>query len=135
MPAVWLQLVQSTSLVSHCIPPLRRVLANLQTGMMGGMVTDFFELSVSGGPSSHTGGTTASKTGYQVGRRAGRSRRSKARNSLSAGFTRSRLEVERKDSQRNLRDDAIVQTIDYEVRYDGGQPARTSPDSPDQVSY
>lgn len=49
MPAIWLQLVQSASIVCTCIPSLKRVLADLQTGMMAGAISEFFELSVSGG--------------------------------------------------------------------------------------
>jgi hypothetical protein len=37
--------------------------------------------------------------------------------------------VERVDSQKILRDNAIVHTVDYDVRYDGAEPGRASSSS------
>lgn len=59
MPAIWLQLTQSGSIVRTCIPSLKRVLADLQTGMMAGVISEFFELSVSGGQHNPTDGSAA----------------------------------------------------------------------------
>ncbi|KAL4891992.1 hypothetical protein BDV59DRAFT_180642 [Aspergillus ambiguus] len=126
MPVIWLQLTLGSSIVCNCIPPLRRVLADLQTGMMAGTVTDFFEFSVSGGRSNNTGDTSTSKSGSQIGRSKGRSRRSNGRNILAGTSARTRPSVDRRESQRNLRDDVILQTIDYEVRYDGLQRTQSS---------
>ncbi|KAL5357145.1 hypothetical protein BJX96DRAFT_143967 [Aspergillus floccosus] len=127
MPAIWLQLVLSTSIVSNCIPPLRRVLADLQTGMMAGAVTEFFEFSVSGGQSNNTGDRSGSRSGSQVGLKKTRPRGSKSRNIFQRSS--SLHGVDRRESQRNLREDVILQTIDYEVRYDGIRRTRTSPSS------
>ncbi|KAK2741143.1 hypothetical protein FQN57_005745 [Myotisia sp. PD_48] len=48
-PIVWTQAMLCLSIVSTCIPSLKRVLAALQTGLMSGMITECYELSVSGG--------------------------------------------------------------------------------------
>lgn len=125
MPAIWLQLVLSTSIVCNCIPPLRRVLADLQTGMMAGTVTEFFEYSVSGGRSNITGDRSGSRSGSQIGPKKSRSRRSKSRNIFQGSSAVHSMD--RRESQRNLREDVILQTIDYEVHYDGIRRTRTSP--------
>ncbi|KAI9037551.1 uncharacterized protein KD926_000199 [Aspergillus affinis] len=44
MPSIWLQFLQSVSIVCSCIPSLKRVLADLQTGMMAGTISELFEL-------------------------------------------------------------------------------------------
>lgn len=124
MPAIWLQLVQSASILCTCIPTLKRALADLQTGMMAGIVSDFFEVSVSGHSQSHTGDGSASKSGSRTG----------PRGSALGGFHRSRPRVERMDSQKNLRENVIVQSIDYEVRYEGSEVPRASSTSHDLES-
>lgn len=111
MPAIWLQLVQSASILCTCIPTLKRVLADLQTGMMGGAVSDFFEMSVSGAHSSNNDGS-GSKSGSRIGQRTRSAR------AFSGRSRRSHPQVERVDSQKYLRDDVIVQSIDYEVSYE-----------------
>lgn len=124
MPAIWLQLVQSTSLLCTCIPTLKRVLSDLQTGMMAGTVSDFFEISVSGGAATVDG---SSKSGSQIGQR---SRSRSAINSLG-GTHRSRPNLDRMDSRKILRDNVIHQSIDYEVRYEGSGPSCASSTSLD----
>ncbi|CAG8098535.1 unnamed protein product [Penicillium salamii] len=120
MPAIWLQLILSSSILCTCIPTLKRVLADLQTGMMAGTVSDFFEQSVSG--HTNTGSQSVSKSGSGIGQRSASSSTPHSR------FQRSSFGVERMDSQTILRDHAITQTIDYEVRYEGN-PARISSSS------
>ncbi|KAK9860827.1 hypothetical protein MYU51_006133 [Penicillium brevicompactum] len=120
MPAIWLQLILSSSILCTCIPTLKRVLADLQTGMMAGTVSDFFEQSVSG--HTNTGSQSGSKSGSGIGQRSP---------STSTPHSRPRRDsigVERMNSQTILRDHAIVQTTDYEVRYEG-RPVRVSSSS------
>ncbi|CAG7967813.1 unnamed protein product [Penicillium salamii] len=120
MPAIWLQLILSSSILCTCIPTLKRVLADLQTGMMAGTVSDFFEQSVSG--HTNTGSQSVSKSSSGIGQR------SASPSIPHTRFQRSSFGVERMDSQTILRDHAITQTIDYEVRYEGN-PARVSSSS------
>lgn len=129
MPAIWLQLVQSASLLCTCIPTLERALADLRTGMMAGTVSDFFETSVSGHSSGHgnTGDGSASKSGSGTGQRTGSAR-------AFAGLSWSPARVERVDSQTGLRGNVIVQSIDYEVRFEGAESHRTSNTSHDLES-
>ncbi|KAJ5510690.1 hypothetical protein N7453_002793 [Penicillium expansum] len=120
MPAIWLQLILSSSILCTCIPTLKRVLAELQTGMMAGVVSDFFEHSVSG--HTNSGDRSASKSDNAVGQRSGSGSGSASRSPI----LRDSLDVERVDSQKNLRENAIVQTIDYEAFYEGPGSSRAS---------
>lgn len=141
----------SLSIITACIPSLRRVLADLQTGMMAGTVSQFFELSVSGGNASNATpqGVYGSgsrpgdpKTGY-----GGRSPLQSFKEDTSVSRSRTEREhgsntdlrfnfgsskrtqakqppIERSDSVKNLTENAIMQTIDYEVRYEAGPEKR-----------
>lgn len=139
----------SLSIITACIPSLRRVLSDLQTGMMAGTVSEFFELSVSGGEatangvygsSSRTGGGSKAAYGarsplqsFKENTLTSRSR-AERENDPDAGIRfdfghgkragANRNSVERSDSVKNLTENAIVQTIDYEVRYEGGSDGR-----------
>lgn len=139
----------SLSIVTACIPSLRRVLSELQTGMMAGTVSQFFELSVSGGNTSSNPNTngvygSGSRTGDS---KAGRSPLQSFKDTTTISQSRAEREqdsntdlrfnfrnpkraaakqnaIERSDSVKNLTENAIVQTIDYEVRYETGSERR-----------
>jgi hypothetical protein len=157
-PAIWFQVVQSLSIVCACIPGLKRVLADLQTGMMGGTVSEFFELTVSGGRTNTlygSGTKSASKSGYGVGSglhsandpaareddgpgsfAGGKQNKGAIRGQEGKPTMAYRTVVERSDSLKNLTDNAIVQTIDYEVTYERSQERpRASSSSHDVGSY
>ncbi|KKZ68502.1 hypothetical protein EMCG_05861 [[Emmonsia] crescens] len=57
-PTIWAQATLSISIITACIPSLKRVMADLQTGLMAGRVTEFLELSISGGSYSAITGQT-----------------------------------------------------------------------------
>jgi hypothetical protein len=142
MPAVWSQLVQSTSIVCTCIPSLKRVLADLQTGMMAGTVSDFFELSVSGGGVTQygSGSNSKSRSGYVAGSVLGSvnndSRVAAEDRSPPRTTTFSNKQMDRSESLRNLRDNDIVQTTEIELNYSGSpEPDRSSSGSHDMASY
>lgn len=118
MPVIWLQLILSSSILCTCIPTLERVLAELQTGMMAGVVSDFFENSVSG--HTNSGDRSASKSDNAVGQRSGSGSASRSPS------LRDSLDVERVDSQKNLRENTTVQTINYEAFYEGPGSSRAS---------
>ena len=132
MPAIWLQLVQSASLLCTCIPTLKRVLADLQTGMMAGAVSDFFEMSVSGGHNN---------SNNDAGEGSGSGSASKSRGSTSllgqrivtgstrafpGGLHRGRPRVDPMESQTRLRENLLVQSYNYEVGFDGHEPRASS---------
>ncbi|KAJ5154248.1 uncharacterized protein N7500_009687 [Penicillium coprophilum] len=125
MPAIWLQLIISSSIICTCIPTLKRVLAELQTGMMAGVVSDFFEQSVSG--HTNTGDQSGSKSDSAIEQRSG---------SVSASRPQIRgesVDLERVDSQKNLRENAM-RTIDYEAFYEGPDSSRPSSSHSDDLS-
>ncbi|KAE8135384.1 hypothetical protein BDV38DRAFT_252700 [Aspergillus pseudotamarii] len=129
MPTLWLQLIQGASIICTCIPNLKRALAELQTGMMAGTVSELFELSVSGAHSELTDGPT-SKPGRQranatehYGLDSG-GRRKKHMEGLRP--SNHRRMIEPSESMRDLRGSAIIQTVGYEVRWEGGECSRSS---------
>lgn len=85
---------------------LKRVLSDLQTGMMAGVVSDGLQYSVSG--------DYGSRSERRVGQRSVTALRSRSRNSYIAAYRGDGQELERMDSQKNLRDYAAVQNIDEE---------------------
>lgn len=123
MPVIWMQLVESSSILCTCIPMLKRVLSDLQTGMMAGAVSDGLQYSVS---EEQYG----SNSGSRVGQRSVSALQSRSRNSYVAAYRGGRPEIERVDSQKNLRDHAAVQNTDDEGRYERGHNAR-APSGPD----
>ena len=118
MPLIWLQLILSSSIICTCIPTLKRVLAELQTGMMAGVVSDFFEQSVSGHTNSED--RSASKSDNAVGQ--GSASASASRSPLRENS----LDIERVDSDKSLRGNDTVRTIDYETFYEGPDSSRAS---------
>ncbi|CAI7574745.1 unnamed protein product [Penicillium glandicola] len=120
MPAIWLQLILSSSILCTCIPTLKRVLAELQTGMMAGAISDFFEHSVSG--HTNTGDRSASKSDNAIGQIAGSGSGSESRSQSR----RDLFDVERVDSQKNLCENGIGQAINYEAFYEGPDSSRAS---------
>ncbi|KAK2786925.1 hypothetical protein FQN53_005871 [Emmonsiellopsis sp. PD_33] len=51
-PTIWAQATICLSLITTCLPSLKRVMADFQTGLMAGTVTEYFEFSISGGGAS-----------------------------------------------------------------------------------
>ncbi|KAB8204884.1 hypothetical protein BDV34DRAFT_110518 [Aspergillus parasiticus] len=128
MPTLWLQLVQSASIICTCIPSLKRVFAELQTGMMAGTVSEFFELSVSGAQGTMEASTSTSQkqNANAIGNSELDSRGE--RKGYLKGLRQSnhgRL-IEPSVSMRNLRENAIVQSIQYEAHWEPGERSRSS---------
>jgi hypothetical protein len=99
MPAIWLQLILSSSIICTCIPTLKRVLVDLQTGMMAGTISVFFEQSISG--HIDEGDSSASKEKDVVGQRLGSGSASQYR------VRRDSLDIERSDSHSMIRENVI----------------------------
>ncbi|OJD16378.1 hypothetical protein AJ78_03442 [Emergomyces pasteurianus Ep9510] len=172
-PTIWAQATLSISIITACIPSLKRVVADLQTGLMAGRVTEFLELSISGGSNSATTGQTNTagtrsaqpkqtltkiyggrtidensdkeaqrpdeKKGQKTGKKGymnsilrgrGADQNHKSPNDVaekSDGTTTKQGEPGREERSANP-NNAIVQTIGYEVRYDGDGVQRESSD-------
>ncbi|EEH05173.1 conserved hypothetical protein [Histoplasma capsulatum G186AR] len=65
-PTIWAQATLCISIITTCIPSLKRVMADLQTGLMAGRVTEFLELSISGGSNSATAGQVNNNSGQKT---------------------------------------------------------------------
>lgn len=85
--------------------------------MMAGVVSDFFEQSVSGHTNSED--RSASKSDNAVGQGSGRG------SAFRSPIQKDSLDVERVDSQKNLREND-VRTINYEAFYEGPGSSRAS---------
>lgn len=138
-PSIWTQSLISLSIVTACIPGLKRFLSDLQTGLMAGAITEFYELSVSGGAGrSYASGTHESGRGtgvqreyeYQV-KEPFRPADGHGLNNTIRGppkFSKERRKTElmnrvnkelKSDSSENLTESNIVQIREYEVRFEG----------------
>ncbi|KAJ5780642.1 hypothetical protein N7457_005802, partial [Penicillium paradoxum] len=120
MPVIWLQLTLSASIICTCIPTLKRVLADLQTGMMAGIVTDCFEQSISS--RSNEGDRTASRINDSMEQKLESGPGSALHNSF-------RTDLECRDSQKILRENAYVQSVDFEAYYENVGSTRASSSS------
>lgn len=118
MPAIWLQLILSSSILCTCLPTLKRVLAELQTGMMAGVVSDFFEQSISG--HTNSGDRSASKSDNAIGQRSGSGSASHSQ------IPRELFDFEHGDSQKKMCEIPFVQPINYEAFYEDPGSSRAS---------
>ncbi|KAB8228941.1 uncharacterized protein BDW43DRAFT_199495 [Aspergillus alliaceus] len=139
MPTIWLQLMQSTSIICTCIPSLKRALAELQTGMMAGTIPEFLELSLSGRHDNTTDAST-SKPGNRSLHPIGGSElysdkdtKRRLKEQRHHGFRNTTVEPQ--ESMLNLRNGAIIQTMEYEVQYEwSSEHSRASSTLPGHVN-
>ena len=141
---LWSQAVINLSIITACIPCIKRFLADLSAGMMNVNISEPMELTMknlssSGGrdPTStrNGGGFLRSKLFSARGRSQMDSHLSshdhdaeKKHYSQAAGFAQAKQStnkvcVERSESMKGLTDGVIMQTIDYEVNF---EPTRDS---------
>lgn len=136
-PTLWTQAVISLSIITACIPCIKRFLADLSSGMMTVNISEPMELTMKNNSSSGGGKTTSAPSGGGfLGSRLFSSRgKSQMNSQLSAvdrgmekkhqsqaqAFTtakQSTNKVERSESMKGLTDGVIMQTIDYEVNFE-----------------
>ena len=86
--------------------------------MMAGVVSDFFEQSISG--HTNSGDRSASKSDNAIGQRSGSGSASHSR------IPRESFNVERVDSQKKLYEIPIVPPINYEAFYEEPGSSRAS---------
>lgn len=100
----------NASIVTACIPTLKRVFVELKPGLTLAVISEDLELSESRHASqSHWGSLAGSRSGVVVTR-------------VSAGMA-SAGNHQRKDSQKWLREDkkrTILKTVDIKTEYEGG---------------
>lgn len=147
-PSIWYQGMLNLSIITACIPCIKRFLADLSVGLTVIAVSEPLELTVkqgsSGNPSSgnrydssHSGPgffsglLSRSRAAHQSQEPAAASRKksavannedpySKRQDFQPDWATRSRPVIERSESVKGLTQNIIVQTIDYEVNYERG---------------
>lgn len=147
-PTIWYQCMLNVSIITACIPCIKRFLADLSVGMTVIAVSEPLEMTVkhgsSGNPSSGKPFDSSSGGGGFFSGLMSRSRHapplqepvhggrkksvapnnedpySKRQDFQPDWATRSRPVIERSESVKGLTQNIIVQTIDYEVNYEGG---------------
>lgn len=129
------------SLLTACIPSLKRVLGEFSTGLTGITISDHHMLNTSNQSQtgsqakfSRHGGRSLFRYGHNVDPRSGNlsqisstsrvggfgeKRFNQSRNYSRGGNVKDIEEEDRSESIKGLTDDAIMQTIDYRVDYDG----------------
>lgn len=139
---LWMQAIINSSIITACIPCIKRFLADLSSGMMTVNISEPLEMTMKGASSASAAnehsGTTYVKSGSIASRLFNSSKLSSAQRSeqsrgsvdfkkasqtgrrppFSGGHstTNSKTVVERSDSMKYLNEHVIVQTIDYDVR-------------------
>ena len=126
MPALLLQIVMNLSIITTCIPSLRRMVTDLRTDQTGLKVSENLELSIAGGTKFTS--TGQSKTNASAGSQTQTSGKSssgiKEKRSNSSFFGR-------QSSEEYLTQEGITHTVEYTVEEDdaGSLPGYRNPDS------
>lgn len=133
--SLWTQAVINLSIITACIPCIKRFLADLSTGMMTVNISEPLEMTMKTASTSVTtpDSTTAEKS--RLGSRLfsfsrNRSRASKSHTSISIDLEKHHqpkltpsqntrtAKIGKSESMDALTEGVIVQTIDYEVNYE-----------------
>lgn len=153
-PAIWTQVMLNMSIITACIPSIKRFLADIQSGLAGVHISEPYELTHSGGKYADYGKGTdfgsriATRPGMSRNMSSGRSRGEKdlrnpnnmdLESSMRSGNhtyiqgggqepRRGQGRVrETSESVKGLTDDVIMQTIDYKVEYEDGNTSGSGP--------
>ena len=129
------------SIITACIPCLKRVLGDLRTGIMSVAIPEPFEMSVTGKLSSRgvdavsrSGPSMGSKIAARLGLTSSQQRSANKSTLNSSGGGSRDLEksykrrsepgaVERSESVKHLKEGVIVRQSDFTVEYDARGPA------------
>lgn len=142
-PSIWTTAALNLSIITACIPSIKRFLADWAAGLSKAEINDAFELEHSAGK-SHSGGggnasyATGSGLGSKLATKLGLSSSSRAEvTSISRSRDRDRDHAhdrsmigrrtgqqspsgDTSDSVKGLTDGVIMHTIDYKVEYEDG---------------
>ena len=142
-PAVFTQIMLNFSIITACIPSIKRFLADIQSGLMGVNISEQYEVSHSGGKATFISYGKGTGLGTKLASRLGmttnksmnnsglRSRAEKDPDTIDLEeMRRNRTNIrggkeprERTESVKGLTDDVIMQTIDYKVEYEDNTEA------------
>lgn len=149
MPVIWTQIMLGVSIITACIPSIKRFLADVQSGLMGATISEQYEMTHSGGKAtqlqsgsgtggfgskmaSRIGGVMLSKSQDGSGMRSqvGKEELDSASGGGAFGHVafakrpRSQTREEESESVKGLARNAIHQKIDYEVEYESRSDER-----------
>lgn len=126
---LWTQAVINLSIITACIPCIKRFLADLSTGMMSVNISEPLEMTMKNASiSAATPNTTSNEKG-RIGSRIfssfSKNRSQTHKSSISTSFDSDKPQQsqgtatgEKSESMKGLTDGVILQTIDYEVNYE-----------------
>lgn len=142
-PSIWNQVVLGVSIITSCIPSIKRFLSEVQSGLMAVSISEQYEMTHSGGKGTHlrsTGGTAFDRSRSMS--RPGRSRlRSEeddepgyARATDGPYYSRARIRGNVKDDHKGLETEsvegltrnAIHQRVDVDVDFEESSDGRPS---------
>lgn len=150
MPLIWTQIMLHVSIITACIPSIKRFLADVQSGLMGATISEQYEMTHSGGKTtqlqsgsgtgafgsklaSRIGGVMSSKSqggGSGIRSQQEKSQLGSVNGDAALGTTtfarhgRSPAPKEESESVKGLARNAIHQKIDYEVEYEAYEERR-----------
>lgn len=137
--ALWSQAVINLSIITACIPCIKRFLAELSTGMMTVNISEPMELTMKNVSSSGGGDPTSTRNGggflssklfssrgksqmnsqlSTTDHDTGEKHRSHATTFAPTNQSTNKICVERSESMKGLTEGVIMQTIDYEVNFE-----------------
>lgn len=135
---LWTQAVINLSIITACIPCIKRFLADLSTGMMAVNIPEPLEMTMKNASSSVTSPNTTSRGTPLRGSRLfslskNRSQTTRSRTSTSDDTEKPRrpqlvppqgmrtATIEKSESMDGLTEGVIMHTVDYEVNYENGK--------------
>lgn len=130
--ALWTQAVINLSIITACIPCIKRFLADLSTGMMTVNISEPLEMTMKnisssgGSPGTTTGGTgrvrsrlfSISRTRSQTHKSTPSTTIDEEKPHLVPSHNRRTATIGKSESMDGLTDGVIMHTIDYEVNYE-----------------
>ncbi|KAF2718477.1 hypothetical protein K431DRAFT_230852 [Polychaeton citri CBS 116435] len=149
-PTIWNQVMLNTSIITACIPSIKRFFADVQSGLMGVTISEQYEMTHSGGQATQTLSSTGSGFRGKIMSRlsvlSSNARGSSQNSSSKSGkvqtdsSTRSGQygnlahvkggmmleQVQETESVKGLTDNVIHQKIDYEIEFEEQSEGRTS---------
>jgi len=144
MPTVWSQIMLSLSIITTCIPSLKRVISDLRSGAMSNpAIPEPFEMGVTGKSiaSGHASSYPRSTLGTRIANRLGLSSgtqpsshqstvtsstggsRNQEKQAAHRPWPHSGKAAERSESVENLRENSISRQVTFRVEYVGSDGA------------
>jgi len=122
------------SIITACIPSIKRFLDDVQSGLMGATISEHYELTHTGGKSSQVQSGSGTGLGSKLASRLGVKSQSTSRaeksqmesssqeetfgNVAYARQSRSKPQADESESVKGLAQNVIHQKIDYDIEYE-----------------